>query len=118
MLVSASRETLSMTAADFSTLVEAALANTHFLPKVRAMIMLNYSSYLHSKGELQGTVSWMLAADAEDPGNAYIQLNLAVIALQTRDLERATQYLEAARRYDKSGIYAQPIEGLKRQLMQ
>jgi hypothetical protein len=118
MLVSASREKLSLTAADFATLVEAALANAHFLPKVRATIMLNYGSYLHSTGDLQGTVAWMLAADAEDPGNAYFQLNLAVIALQTRDLDRARQYLDAARRYDKSGIYAQSIDSLQRQLMQ
>jgi len=118
MLVTASRETLSLTAADFSMLVEAALANAHFLPKVRAMIMLNYGSYLHSTGDVQGTVSWMLAADAEDPGNAYFQLNLAAIALQTRDLDRAKQYLDAARHDDRSGIYAQLIDSLQRQLMQ
>jgi hypothetical protein len=117
MLVSASRETLSLTAADFSMLVEAALANTHFPPKVRAMVMLNYGSYLHSTGDLQGTVNWMLAADAEDPGNAYFQLNLAAIALQARDLDRAKQYLDAARHDDKPGIYAQLIDSLQRQLM-
>ena len=118
MLVRASRETLSLTAADFSTLVEAALGNAHFSAKVRAIVMLNYGSYLHSAGDLQGTVSWMLAADAEDPGNAYCQVNLAAVALQMRDLDRAKQYLDAARRYDKSGIYAQPIDSLQRQLMQ
>ena len=117
LLIAATREKMSLTSADISTLVSAALENSHFPNKVRAMIMLNYGSYLHSAGNVQGAVTWMLAADAQQPGNAYFKLNLAVVAFQTGQLDKARQYLTAARRFDQAGTYAKEIDNLQRQLM-
>ena len=117
MLVAASEKKLSLTAANFSTLVEAALDNPHFPPKVRAMIMNNFGAYqFNIAHDPQGAVSWTLAAAAEDPNNPYFQINLAQIALAVKQPGKAKEYLDAAKQLNKLGIYDQEIDALQQQI--
>ncbi len=119
MLTTASLKNLSLTPADFSALVEVALANPHFPPKVRAMIMNNFGAYqftiLH---EEQGAITWTLAAAREEPRNPYFPLNLAKLALAVKQPDRAREYLDMARQLNHAGAYDREIEDLQRQLPQ
>jgi len=119
MLVSASEKKTSLTPQDFSALVEAALGNPHFPPKVRAMIMNNFGAYqFNIAHDSQSAVGWTLAAAAEDPTNPYFQLNLAKIALTVNQPDKAREYLDAATRLNKARTYDKEIDALQRQIMQ
>ncbi len=119
MLTSASMKDLSISPANFSTLVEAALANPHFPPKVRAMIMNNYGAYqFNIVHDQQSAITWTMAAATEEPANPYFQLNLAKIALALKQTDKAMAYLDAARRLDKVRVYDEEIRDLQRQIPQ
>jgi hypothetical protein len=119
MLVTASEQKLSLTAADFATLVDAALANPHFPAYVCAMIMNNYGAYqFNIAHDAQGAVSWTLAAAAADPKNPYFQINLAKLALAVKQPDKARAYLDAAKQLNGAGLYDTEIDALQRQIMQ
>jgi len=119
MLIVASEEDLKLTPDDIAALVDAALDNPRFPPKVRAMILNNYGSYhFNIMHDVQGAVSLTLAAAAADPQNAYFPLNLTKIALAVKQPAKAKEYLDAARQLDKVGIYEKEIGALQQQIAQ
>ena len=119
MLVSASEEPLSLTAADIDRLVEAALSNRRFPPKVRAMLMNDYGAYqFNIVHDSQKAISLTVAAAAEDPGNAYFEVNLTRIALALGQTDVAVRHLQAAQDLDKAGYYGKDIGDLRAQLAQ
>jgi predicted Zn-dependent protease len=117
MLVNASQQKLSLTPADLSKLVEAAMANPHFVNSVRAMILNNYGAYLFNVvHDRQTAISLTLAAATQEPRNPYFQLNLAQMALTLGQRDEASQHLAAAERLDITGIYDRQISDLKSRL--
>ncbi|WP_449429378.1 hypothetical protein [Rhodanobacter umsongensis] len=119
MLVTASEQPLSLTAENISSLVDAALANPHFIPSIRAMILNNYGAYrfnvLHDQ---QAAITLTLAAAAQDPQNPYFQINLTKLALALGQPDKALEHLALAERLNKAGAYDQEIGSLQLQLRQ
>ncbi len=119
MLVSASQEKLSLSPADIDRLVEAALSNRRFPPKVRATILNNYGAYqFNVVRDSQKAISLTIAAAAEDPGNPYFELSLTRIALALGQADMAKQHLQTAQDLDKAGYYGRDIADLQAQLAQ
>ncbi len=115
-LVAASTEKLAVTPAQVSELVDASMGNSHFPPKVRAMILNNYGAYqFNILQDKQQGVSLTLAAAAEDPQNPYFALNVARIAIALGQLEIARQHLDKAEQLDGTRQYATQIESLREQ---
>jgi len=119
MLVSASTEPGSLTASDIEPLVDTALSNPHFPPKVRARILNNYGAYqfniLHDNDK---AVSLTKDAAKEDPTNPYFELNLTKIALALGESNDAQRHLQAAQQLDKGHFYARDIAQLQTQVLQ
>ncbi|GAB3793470.1 hypothetical protein GCM10028797_35560 [Dyella agri] len=114
MLINASQQELSLSPSDMSRLVQAALANPHFIYSVRAMILNNYGAYLFNVAhDQQAAISLTAAAAAEDPRNPYFQLNLAKIALAVGQPNEATRHLALAEQLNKAGLYDRQIEEMK-----
>lgn len=117
LLSRATEKPLSLTPGDFSLLVEAALANSHFPPYTRAMILNNYGAYqLLAVHDNQRAISLMMAAAAEDPSNAYFEIRLTQMALALKQQDVARQHLHAAVRLNNLGTYNKDIEKLQKQL--
>ena len=113
MLTSATQRKLSLTPDDFSTLVEAALANPHFPAYVRATILNNYGEYqFNVVHDTQRAIRLTEAAATEDPKNPYFEVNLAKIALALKQPDVARQHLQAAQRLNKTGEYDKEISDL------
>lgn len=118
MLVSASQQKLSLTPADLSKLVQAAMANPNFSNSVRAMILNNYGAYLFNVvHDRQGAISLTLAAAAQEPRNPYFQLNLAQMALALGQRDEAARRLAMAEQLNIAGTYDRQISDLKSRLM-
>src|SRR6185312_13312145 len=118
MLVSASQQKLSLTPTDLSKLVQAAMANPHFISSVRAMILNNYGAYLFNVvHDRQGAISLTLAAAAQEPRNPYFQLNLAQMALALGQRAEAARRLAMAEQLNIAGTYDRQISDLKSRLM-
>jgi len=114
MLIAAANEPLSLAPADIGALVDAALANPHFPPMVRAMILNNYGSYkFNIEHDAQGAISLTAAAATEDPTNPYFPINLAKIALALGQAGKAREYLDSARALNKAGFYDQQIRDIE-----
>lgn len=114
MLVSASQQKLSLSPSDMSRLVQAALANPHFIYSVRAMILNNYGAYLFNMAhDQQAAISLTAAAAAQDPRNPYFQLNLAKMALALGQPNEAAKHLALAEQLNKAGLYDREIEDMK-----
>jgi hypothetical protein len=119
MLVAASNEPLSLGAADIERLVDAALANPHFPPRVRARILNNFGAYqfniVHDGDE---AVRLTEAAAKEDPTDPYFELNLAKIGLARGNVEDAQRHLHAAEALDKGHIHTRDIAELHARILQ
>ncbi len=117
LLNTAAEGKLSLTRHDLDTLVEAALANPHFPPTVRATIMQDFGIYLFRVAQdKQGAVSILLAATAIDPHNPYPEITLTRFALALGQRDIAGQHLQVAERLDRAGYYAREIAELEKQL--
>jgi len=114
MLVNASMQKLSLSPSDMSKLVQAALANPHFIRPVRAMILNNYGAYLFNVAhEQQQAIGLTMAAAAQDPQNPYFQLNLAKMALVLGQRSEAAEHLALAEKLNKAGVYDREIGDMK-----
>lgn len=119
MLVAASEQPLSLTAGDISSLVDAALANPHFISSIRAMVLNNYGAYrFNVVHDQQGAIALTLAAAAQDPQNPYFQINLTKLALALGQPDKAAEHLALAERLNKAGMYDQDIGSLQLQMRQ
>ena len=119
MLVAASEEHLSLTPEDMAKLVGAALANSHFTPAIRAMILNNYGAYqFNAVHDQQGAITLTLAAAEQDPKNPYFQINLTKLALALRQTDKAAEHLALAERLNNAGVYDQEIRELQLQMRQ
>jgi hypothetical protein len=119
MLVAASNEPLSLSAADIERLVDAALANPRFPPRVRARILNNFGAYqFNIVRDGDEAVRLTEAAAKEDPTDPYFELNLAKIGLARGNVEDAQRHLHAAEALDKAHIHARDIAELRARILQ
>lgn len=116
-LVTASSGGLAISPTDIASLVEAAMANSHLPPKVRAMVLNNYGGYQFNVAhDHQAAISLTLAASSEEPTNPYFPLNLSKIAIAIGDREKAIEYLAKASELDAAQVHANGIAQARSQI--